>query len=61
MHVDDFLWAGTQWFENTIVGTIRKHFKIKEQDCNYFKYIGMNIEQGEDGVVVHQDDYCKTL
>ena len=61
MHVDDFLWAGTKWFENTIVGTIRNHFKIKKQHCNVFKYIGMNIEQGEDGVVVHQDDYCKTL
>ena len=61
MHVDDFLWGGTEWFENTIVAKIRNHFQIREQNCNVFKYIGMSIEQYENGVIVHQNEYCKTL
>ena len=61
MHVDDFLWGGTEWFENSIVGKIRNHFKVREQNCDVFKYIGMNIEQCDTGVAVHQNEYCKTL
>ena len=61
MHVDDFLWGGTDWFENTIVARVRKHFKVREQNCRIFKYIGMNIEQCDSGVVIHQNEFCKTL
>ena len=61
MHVDDFLWGGTEWFENSIVAKLRNHFKMREQNCNVFKYIGMNIEQCDNGVIVHQNEYCKTL
>ena len=53
MHVDDFLWGGTEWFENTIVAKIRKQFRVREQNCNIFKYIGMNIEQCDNGIVIH--------
>ena len=61
MHVDDFLWGGTEWFENSIVAKIRKHFKVREQNCRIFKYIGMNIEQCDNGVIIHQNEFCKTL
>ena len=61
MHVDDFLWGGTEWFENTIVAKIRKQFRVREQNCNIFKYIGMNIEQCDNGIVIHQNEFCKTL
>ena len=61
MHVDDFLWGGTEWFENCIVAKVRNHFKVVEQNGNVFKYIGMNIEQQKNGVIVHQNEFCKTL
>ena len=61
MHVDDFIWGGTTWFENSIVGKVRDKFKIKEQNCNVFRYIGMSIEQCKDGVNIHQNDYYNTL
>ena len=61
MHVDDFIWGGTTWFENSIVGKVRDKFKIREQNCNVFRYIGMSIEQCKDGVNIHQNDYYNTL
>ena len=61
MHVDDFIWGGTAWFENSIVAKIRNQFKIKEQNCDIFRYIGISIEKCKDGVNIHQYDYCSTL
>ena len=37
MHVDDFIWGGTTWFENSIVAKVRNQFKIKEQNCDVFR------------------------
>ena len=45
MHVDDFLWGGTERFENTVIDQIRKHFQIREQNYMVFRYIGINIVQ----------------
>ena len=61
MHVDDFLWGGTERFENVVIAKIRSHFKVSEQNDTVFRYIGMNVVQNELGVTLHQNEYCKTL
>ena len=37
MHVDDFIWSGNKWFENTIINNVRRTFKIREESCDIFK------------------------
>ena len=61
MHVDDFLWGGNAEFEINIVSKLRNHFKVREQNCDIFKYIGMNIQQGDSEIIIHQNEFCKTL
>ena len=61
MHVDDFLWGGNARFETNIVSKLRNHFKVRDQNCNIFKYIGMNIQQGDSEIIIHQNEFCKSL
>ena len=61
MHVDDFIWGGTTWFENNIISNVKNQFKIREQNCDVFRYIGMSIEQCKNGVKINQNEYCNTL
>ena len=61
MHVDDFLWGGTEWFAKNVIDELRKTFKIQEQNNSTFRYIGMNIERTKNGVSIHQNDYCASL
>ena len=56
-----FIWDGTTWFENNIVTNVKNQFKIREQNCDVFRYIGMSIEQCKNGFKIHQNDYCNTL
>jgi len=61
MHVDDFLWGGTERFENVVITQIRNNFQVREQSNTTFKYIGLDIVQNEYGVTLHQKEYCKSL
>ena len=57
-HVDDFLHAGDENFENMMI-TLRKRFvagKIEERD---FKYIGFRITQDKNGIVLDQSKYVE--
>lgn len=61
MHVDDFFWGGTKRFENFFIAKIRSQFQVKEQNREIFKYTGLSIVQNDQGVTVHQNEYCKFL
>ncbi|KAK6178359.1 hypothetical protein SNE40_013155 [Patella caerulea] len=43
VHVDDFLWAGTNEFEKVVIDKLRKEFNIGKEESNNFKYVGLQL------------------
>ena len=60
-HVDDFCWAGTKEFQSKVIGSIRKVFRIKSEESQCFKYLGLDIAQLGDSLCVRQDNYVKSI
>ena len=60
VHVDDFLWAGSKAFE-TIIIRIRKMFNVGKEACNSFKYIGLELSQNDEKIILSQKDYTGML
>ena len=62
IYVDDFLWAGTERFENRVIHPIKAQFKVGSTASGGFKYVGITIGKNRDGsLTVDQLDYAKTL
>ena len=61
MHVDDFLWGGTSKFEDIVIHQVRKTFFVGDQSNNAFKYVGLEVMQNGDGIMINQNKYCKSL
>ena len=57
VHVDDFLWAGSKSFEMSVIVKLRKMFKVGKEACDSFKYIGLELLQGENKITLCQKDY----
>ena len=51
-HVDDFAFAGSQTFHNTVTEEFKKTFKIKQHENNLFRYVGLGINQTKDGILI---------
>ena len=60
IHVDDFLWAGTDEFSN-IIQKIRNTFEISKEDSTSFQYIGLELAQTDNVIVLSQRRYCQTI
>lgn len=61
IHVDDFIWAGSEVFESNVISPLRIKFQCgKELDIS-FKYIGLNIEQDDCQIYLQQHDYTEEL
>ena len=43
MHVDDFLWGGTEEFEKRIIEKLKTEFKVGSQAAGAFRYLGLDI------------------
>ena len=50
IHVDDFLWGGTNEFENKIINKLRDTFLVGSEDENSFKHVGIQIKQLKDHI-----------
>ena len=61
MHVDDFLWAGSELFNVTIISPLRKKFCFGKESDSRFRYIGLHIEQTKGEIYIHQQDYIDEL
>lgn len=62
VYVDDFLWTGTLSFEENIISKIINLFKIGSSENTSFKYIGLNLNQcNEGGLTLDQFHYGATL
>jgi len=61
-HVDDVLYSGNTKFNNEIIKTIFKKFKISSEYRDSFRYLGLNVSQDKDHVItVDQEDYAKSI
>lgn len=48
VHVDDFIWGGSQWFKDNVIERLHNVFDIKsDMNCS-FEYLGLNIHQDDD-------------
>ena len=60
-HVDDFCWAGSQKFEEQVIGKLRLVFKVKSEEKYSFKYLGLDLSQENDKIIVKQDLYVQKI
>ena len=63
-HVDDFLWAGSQEFENSVVNGIRSTFAIGREvshEDGAFPYIGIELSNIGGVILLSQKTYIKNL
>jgi hypothetical protein len=60
-HVDDVLSAGSTNFDMKMMGRIKKVFKFGNEESIDFKYVGLNMVQSEDGIVVDNNHYVAAL
>ena len=61
VHVDDFLWAGTAKFKETVIVKLRKLFNVGKEACKSFKYIGLELSQDEERIILSQKNYTAML
>lgn len=61
LHVDDFLWAGTEDFQRMVVDKVKSAFKIGKEGEGAFRYIGLEIAHEKDGIMLTQDPYIDSI
>ena len=61
VHVDDFLWAGSDLFISKVINPIKQTFKISKESTAAFKYVGVDLEQNKENISVHQYHYIDSL
>ena len=57
MHVDDFIWSGKATFKRRVIDKMRSKFCCGKGSDDSFRYIGLDIEYSDHGLVPHQQDY----
>ena len=61
MHVDNFLWAGTEDFQRMVIDKLKSTFKIGKEAEGAFRYIGLEISHSEDGIMLTQNSYIDSI
>lgn len=61
VHVDDFLWSGDSYFSNQIIPQLRSTFTVGRKEEVTFRYLGLNICQDEESIIIDQADYINRL
>ena len=60
IHVDDFIYAGSEHFEDIIVNNVLHNVDVKTMDATDFTYLGLEIKQLEDkSITVSQNKYIQ--
>ena len=57
LHVDDFLLAGSDNFAVLVTKKIEDAFRIGKRKVTNFRYVGLDIEQTAEGIIVRQEHY----
>ena len=57
IHVDGFLFAGNEIFQNTVTANLQQTFAIGKEESKQFKYLGLNLCYQEDKITIDQKEY----
>ena len=60
-HVDDFFFTGNQLFHRQVISKIKSSFNLSKESNNTFSYIGLDITQNKESIIMHQNEYIKHL
>ena len=60
-HVDDFLFCGNVWFENSVINKLKNTFEISNEEENVFCYLGLNLSHDKEGYYMDQINYVHNL
>ena len=61
VHVDDILFAGREVFHAEVVKPMMRTIEMGQADECSFKYLGVNIDEQDCKIVLHQTDYVDSL
>lgn len=62
MHVDNFLFAGTDDFNRSINDPIARKYKIGKTLIENFHYVGLNVSQDKNNAIqVNQNEYATEM
>ena len=61
LHDDDFLYAGTETFIDSVIGGIRQVYVISAECADAFMYVGLELNHCPDGILLSQQRYANTL
>lgn len=59
LHVDDFLHAGNELFEETVSDKLADVYTMGKVEEKQFTYVGFDINQTEDGITIDQSQYAE--
>ena len=61
-HVDDFLFAGSQQFHNTVIDHLRAQFQLSKESLNQMLYTGIEYPQAHnEKIIIHQTEYTAKM
>ena len=60
-HVDDLLDGGTDCFQQEVMKKVKDTFDFSDEEIQKFRYVGMNMIQNKEGVIINQDHYIESL
>ena len=60
-HIDDFIHCGKEGFDEEVMNRLRKRFTPGKLEEGSFTYVGFEIEQHPEGILMSQDNYIEEL
>lgn len=60
-HIDDFLHAGDDSFEKEVMVPLKERFEMGKMEEKSFVYVGFQISQEKNGIMLDQSDYVRDL
>ena len=61
VHVDDFIWCGTENFKANVINPLRNSFKISKENAGAFRYLGIDLRQTNDHLSLDQNSYIDSV
>ena len=61
IHVDDFLWCGTERFRRSVIDRLKIAFSISKESSQVFRYLGIDLHQDQDVLKLDQNSYVESI
>ena len=61
IHVDDFIYAGSERFISRVVSGIRNSYVISNECSECFHYVGLSLSHNAEGILLSQEHYSETI